>query len=395
MELKRKVIDLVYFNAGGGHRAAALALQQVLQAPGQPPCEVRLVNLTDLLDPPQRFKRATGLAPEDLYNLRLARGWTLGLAQELKLLQGMIRMAHPWLLRTLRAHWDATAPDLVVSLIPNFNRALYESVVASPARRCTTVMTDLADHPPHFWIEPGQPLQTLICGTPRAAAQALATGLAPAQVRRVSGMVLRPDFHGLAPLSGEVRAQRRAALGLRPDRPVGLVMFGGQGSMQMLRIARGLPEVQLVLVCGHNARLAARLRALPTATPGGPHAVLEFVADMAGLMQLADFFIGKPGPGSLSEAVQMCLPVVTFENRWTMPQERYNAHWVRNEGLGEVVDSVKAVPAGVARLLDQLPQRRSRVMQVRNRAVFEVAALLHELAGASTGMASEPALVAG
>ncbi|MCD2344033.1 galactosyldiacylglycerol synthase [Ideonella azotifigens] len=387
-----KKIALVYFNAGGGHRAAAMALQQVLQAPEQPPCEVRLVNLIELLDPPQRFKRATGLAPEDLYNLRLARGWTMGLAQELKLLQGMIRMAHPWLLRTLRAHWDATAPDLVVSLIPNFNRALYESVMASPGRRCATVMTDLADHPPHFWIEPGQPAQVLVCGTPRAAAQALAAGHAPAQVKRVSGMVLRPAFHGLAPLAADERAERQRALGLHSGRPIGLVMFGGQGSMQMLRIARGLPEVQLVLVCGHNARLATRLHALATAAPGGPHAVLGFVPDMAGLMQLADFFIGKPGPGSLSEAVQMGLPVVTFENRWTMPQERYNAHWVRNEGLGEVVDSVKAVPEGVARLLDQLPQRRSRVLQVRNRAVFEVAALLRELAGVSTAAAVEPAL---
>ena len=52
------------------------------------------------------------------------------------------------------------------------------------------------------------------------------------------------------------------------------------------------------------------------------------------MMRLADFFIGKPGPGCLSEAVQLGLPVITIRNAWTMPQERYNAQWVREQGLG-------------------------------------------------------------
>ena len=46
-------------------------------------------------------------------------------------------------------------------------------------------------------------------------------------------------------------------------------------------------------------------------------------------MQLADFFIGKPGPGSISEAVQQGLPVIVVDNAWTMPQERYNARQAR------------------------------------------------------------------
>jgi hypothetical protein len=113
------VIDLVYFNAGGGHRAAAQALRDVIQAQ-QRPWQVRLVNLLEVLDPTGRFKKVTGFAPEDLANMR--RGGTLGLAQEPKLLQGMIRLGHSPV-RTLQQHWLATEPDLVVSLAPNFNRA--------------------------------------------------------------------------------------------------------------------------------------------------------------------------------------------------------------------------------------------------------------------------------
>ena len=64
-------IDLVYFNAGGGHRAAAQALQQVIRDQRRP-WNVRKVNLTEVLDPQGRFRRVTGMEPEDLYNKRLA-----------------------------------------------------------------------------------------------------------------------------------------------------------------------------------------------------------------------------------------------------------------------------------------------------------------------------------
>jgi len=147
-----KTIDLVYFKAGGGHLASAQALSSALQA-HDPDWRVRLVDLFEVLDPQDRFRRMTGVAPEDWYNRRLARGWTLGMAQELKLLQGMIRLAHPLLTRQLQQHWLRTEPDIVVSLVPNFNRAMYESLdSALPGRPYVTVLTDLADLPPNFWI---------------------------------------------------------------------------------------------------------------------------------------------------------------------------------------------------------------------------------------------------
>ena len=171
-------IDLVYFNAGGGHLASAQALSGVLQAQGSH-WQVRLVNLFEVLDPQQRFRKLTGSAPEDWYNRRLARGWTLGMAQELKLLQGLIRLGHTTLVRRLQQHWLQTEPDLVVSLVPNFNRAMFESLASTlPGVPYATVLTDLADIPPHFWIE-RQP-QHFICGSARAVAQALELGLVQA-----------------------------------------------------------------------------------------------------------------------------------------------------------------------------------------------------------------------
>ena len=386
-------VELIYFNAGGGHRAAAQALEQVMSAQERP-WTVRLVNLMDVLDPSGAFHRLTGLAPEDLYNLRLKRGWTLGFKQELKLLQGMIRLAHPSLMRSLQSHWHAGEPDLVVSLVPNFNRAMCQSLhAARPGVPFVTVMTDIADLPPHFWIEPGQ-RQHLVCGSAKAAIQAFEAGYTPQQVHLTSGMILRPSFHHLAPLDREAG---RRALGLDPYRPTGVVMFGGQGSAQMSGIAKGLDEVQLILMCGHNRALAQRLRAMRRSAP---HAVIGFTPDVCEPMRLGDFFIGKPGPGSLSEAIHLGLPVLTFLNAWTMPQERYNAQWVRDEGLGIVVATTRAIPEAAAQLIGKLERYQTRVRRSENRAVFEVTDILAGLlasqsAPARAGAEGPPVLATG
>jgi UDP-N-acetylglucosamine:LPS N-acetylglucosamine transferase len=364
-----RTVDLVYFNAGGGHRASALALEAAIHRAGLP-WTVRLVNLREVLDPKDSFRKLTGMDPEDVYNKRLARGWTLGLSQELKLLQGMIRWGHATLLRQLQQHWLATEPDMVVSLIPNFNRALCEALASTlPGVPYVTLLTDLADHPPNFWIEKDMD-QHLVCGTAKAVQQARSAGYADERIHASSGMLIRSTFHDAKPVD---RAAGRIAMGLDPDRPTGIVLFGGQGSKAMLGIAKRLPDTQLILACGHNAKLARALRALPSRAP---RLVLEFTPDIARYMQLADFFIGKPGPGSLSEAVQMQLPVIVVRNRWTLPQERYNAQWVREQGVGLVCASFAKVANAVDELIPHLERYRAATLGIRNQAIDEVPRML-------------------
>ena len=261
-----KRVDLVWFNAGGGHRAAAMALEQEILAQGRP-WQVRKVNLTEVLDPSALFKRVTGIEPEDIYNKRLASGFTLGLAQELKLLQALIRVGHQALVQRLRRHWQATQPDLVVSLVPNFNRSLHDSLhMARPGVPFVTVLTDMADHPPSFWIEPDLQ-QHVICGTAHAVSQALAAGCPPSRVHRATGMILRPEFHVAPRLDATQRQAARLAVGLDAHTPTGLVLFGGTGSRVMKRIAARLPQTPLILMCGRNELLARELRAMPATAP--------------------------------------------------------------------------------------------------------------------------------
>ncbi len=385
-----KIIDLVYFNAGGGHRAAAAALEAVIREQGRP-WRVRSVNLFEALDPRGVFRRTTGMAPEIYYNARLKRGWTLGLAQELKVLQALIRLSHKSLVAQLRRHWLATRPDLVASLVPNFNRAMYGALTALPHVPFVTILTDLADYPPHFWIEPQQ-MQHLICGTPRAVAQAQAAGYDDRHVHPTTGMIIRPDFYGGPDID---RAAEMGSLGLDPDRPTGIVLFGGHGSRVMRGIARRLADTQLILVCGHNAALEAQLRAMPAAAP---RLVLGFTTEIRRYMRVSDFFIGKPGPGSLSEAIQQGLPVIVARNAWTMPQERYNTDWVAENHAGVVLESFKSIRGAVAGVIAGLEGYRADVRRIHNRAIFEIPQILDRiLQGADMrpeGRAPRPARVA-
>ncbi len=131
---------------------------------------------------------------EDCYNLILKKGWTLGSPQMTRIMQWLIRLFHSKQVRLLERLWLARRPDLVVSLVPNLNRAIGESIrKAIPGTPFVTILTDIADFPPHFWIERQQ--QYFICGSERAVEQAREMGHQERFIFRTSGMILHPRFY--------------------------------------------------------------------------------------------------------------------------------------------------------------------------------------------------------
>jgi 1,2-diacylglycerol 3-beta-galactosyltransferase len=70
-------------------------------------------------------------------------------------------------------------------------------------------------------------------------------------------------------------------------------------------------------------------------------------------------------------------------NAWTLPQERYNAEWVKEKGVGIVLKSFKDVVGGVKRMLEPaaLAEFRKNVAMQENRAVFEIPVILAGLLG--------------
>jgi hypothetical protein len=377
-------LDLIFFDAGGGHRAAATALKAILE---KEPLGIqpRLMHLRDVLDPVDVFRKVLHIDLQAIYNLMLRKGWTLGSETGMRFMQSIIGFYTNAEARLLEDWWRKTgAPDMAVSLIPNFNRAIFAAWQrVAPGRPYVTVLTDIADFPPHFWMEPpvaGAHSQYFICGSPRAVEQARSMGHPEDHIFQTSGMILQPRFYDLPPLD---RDAERAKIGLDPNLPTGVVLFGGYGSSSMLEIARRLEplagRLQLILIAGKNARLESALKTLPGKLR---RHVVGFTSEVPYYMRLADFFIGKPGPGSLSEAVHLGLPCITTRNAWTLPQERYNSQWLIENGLGLVLKSFRTIEPTVRQLLSSenvLNQMRERAARTQNRAIYEIPAILSEI----------------
>ena len=381
-------LTIVFHHAGGGHRSAADALKATLV--GQElPWDVTLLDIQELLDPLDLIRRTTGLRIQDIYNLILRKGWTRFTPQLLVVLQGTIRLYHSAIVKLLRAYWAQHPADLVLSVIPHFDREIADSLrtdgTITPGTKTpfVTLITDLADYPPHFWIE--RESEYIIAGTERARQQALTMGHPADHIFQTSGMILKPKFYEKTAVD---RVAERKRLGLDPECATGIVLFGGHGSQVMVDITRKLNEsgsgVQLILMCGHNDTLATELKNLRTRKP---FAVVGFAQNVEYYMALADFFIGKPGPGSISEALQFHLPVIVECNSRTLPQERYNAEWVTEQGYGIVVPSFKTIAPAVQRLLQSATfnEFRGKVNKYSNRALFEVPAILERCAEHTAG----------
>ena len=373
-----KKVHIIFHDAGGGHRNAAVALQTVI-AQQQRPWQVELIQFQELTDKLDVLRRLTGVRIQEQYNTLLQKGWTLGATTLLRILQATIRTFHTPMVRLLEDAWRKNPADLLVSVIPHFNREICESWNnVCPGKPFVTIITDLADFPPHFWIEPIKE-QYVIAGTLRAVDQAHAIGHDNAHIFPTSGMVLRPDFY--IPDDSD-RVALRHELGLNPNLTTAIVLFGGHGSKVMFEIterldAANLP-VQLILICGRNEALAAKLKGRQWRMPV---AVLGFTKEVHKWMRAADFFIGKPGPGSIAEAMVRKPPVLIECNAWTPPQERYNTEWVLEQEVGIVLKSFKEVVAGVKQMLNPttLAEFQRNVGAQNNQAVFEIPEILAKL----------------
>jgi hypothetical protein len=365
---------LFVIDAGGGHRAAANALVAAAAEVGAP-FRPRLSNLQDVLAPLDFTRRLTGIPMEQAYNAMVRRGMTLFLAPMLRAFQAFLRLRRRAISERLVDYLRHERPAAVVSLMPNFNAPIRDAVrKAHPHVPFLVLLTDLADFPPGFWIEPG--VDRVIVGSEHAAGQARQLGVPHAGISQVSGMVLHPRFY---PRRGPVEREGvRRELGIDGASFVVLVLFGGKGSPEMKPLCAALLEGshdwRVIAICGDNPSLFESLSESERRWPGRLHR-LGFTDRVADYMAASDLLVTKPGPGSLAEALHQRLPVVVTCNRRAIPQERYNAGFIEEKGLGLVVSSWRRIPDSVARLATEpglLERCRTGIAALpENRAVYE------------------------
>jgi 1,2-diacylglycerol 3-beta-galactosyltransferase len=385
---KFRVSIVTTSGASGGHYATYNALLSVIEQQ-QLPWELNVIDVESFAERLTEQKkifdifRLLGTSAGEFVNQAQQKNWKILQKLTNPLIKLLVKLNYDVAVSLTGEVWRNQQPDLVVSVLPLYNKIIWESLQrVKPGTPVATILTDFADSPPAFWIEPETGMYVM-CATEKAADQTRCLGVKEELIIKTSGMVIHPRFY--EPISCDRRVERQR-LGLDPNSLTGLVLFGGCGSNQMLEIARRLEgfgqDLQLIFLCGRNEKVALALRQYDGLQK---RFITTFTPEIPYYMHLADFFIGKPGPGSLSEAIAMKLPVIVEHNFGTLPQEQYNAEWVREKQVGLVIPNFRHIQKAVEQFLEPESFARylANVSAINNRAVFEIPEILQQILATS------------
>jgi 1,2-diacylglycerol 3-beta-galactosyltransferase len=341
-------------DTGGGHRAAAAAVADALERgyPGR--------YAPVLCDP-----LAGPAAPRLLRLITRAYGPVVRLAPWL---WGIIYHATDsslaaWLLRRIllalagRPLADALAavrPAAVVSFHPLAGqmaaRAWPDQTPADRTAALVTVITDLGV--PHAtWRADGADLVVAPAGGPAPGRTAGAGRWADTADKIVlTGLPVGDGFRP-GPATRVERGELRRSVGQRECAFLVVLTGGGEGAGRLGRraaaILRGLPDVDLAVICGRNTRLRRRLVRL-AARSDGRLTVHGFVPDMAAWLRCADLVVSKAGPGTIAEAACCGAPILLMSH---LPgQERGGVLHVTRAGAGRYLPRTSQLVTAIGQL---------------------------------------------
>lgn len=354
-------------DSGGGHRASANALKCALEGMGLP-WEVKIVNITEevLNEGWAEFIYNSFILKMGLRKLQ----WKLYIPILLK----VIKIKKSIYKRKLDNFWRKEKPNLVVSMMPLINKLLQESLEEyNPSIDFYTIITDFIDNPPNYWIENIN--QKLICPTVESYNQAIEIGVDEESLYNVSGVVIHPDFYNMKADSYKDCIKNR----LDKNKKTALLLFGGQGSNDVTSWIKEMEkfhkELQVIVICGHNESLYKKLSKMELMIN---KIVIGFTKNVSYYMEVSDFFIGKPGPGCIAEAIQKKLPIITELDCNTLDHERFNSKWVATNNVGIVIQNKKEIQSAIAMILqrDNYEFYLENINEINNSSIFEVIDIL-------------------
>lgn len=211
----------------------------------------------------------------------------------------------------------------------------------------SVVVTDLDMHA--MWLS--HTFHRYFVAMEETKAHLVALGLPPERVT-VSGIPIDPVF-------GEPvdRVALRRELGLDPDRFTLLFSAGAFGvspaEFAVARLQQMRHPIQIVVVCGNNPELQARVEA-HTAGGSGHVKILGYTQRMHDYMRAADLFLGKPGGLTTAETLACGLPMAILG---PIPgQEDRNSDHLLEEGTAIKCNEMTTIAFKLDRLLDT-PER--------------------------------------
>lgn len=320
-----KRIVLLYNNAGGGHKSAALSIAQGIREIAGDSFEISLANAFDRL--PFPFDTAEKDYPR-LVNYGRPLYSSIFKATNGRRRVVALRKAFEPITDEMAASIVKEHPaDLYISCHPVYNQYMPAKIreLGSPAKYVNVVTDLVTGHLFHYASD----VDLCIVPTDASREKAIEAGLAPEKVV-VCG---QPVWPGFEQRMGN-RDETRKALGLSNDLPVVLLIGGGEGMGRIEITARELAfsslPIQLVVVCGKNKSLKRNIDFINPRVP--IMRALGFVNFMPELMGASDILVTKAGPGTISEGFIAGLPILMFD---AVPgQEEGNVSYVVNNGAG-------------------------------------------------------------
>jgi 1,2-diacylglycerol 3-beta-galactosyltransferase len=343
-----KHVLILMSDTGGGHRSAAEALADAVERlrPGR--VNVELLDFIAVCAPFPVNRVAQLYRPVVHYAAPLW-SWLWYACDTPRRTALFLRILPPLIGGKLAALLHQRKPDGIVSVHPLANhlvaRAIRELEEPIPV---ITVVTDLVSAHT-FWF--CSDVALCIVPSQEARERALWAGLPPQKVK-VVGLPVGRRFREMR----WSKEEARQVLGLQRDLPAVLLVGGGEGMGQVYEMARavagtGLP-LQLVAVAGRNEGLRRQLEATSWEVP---MRVYGFVTHMPELMAAADLIVTKAGPGTISEALVMGLPILISD--FVPGQEEGNVRYVVEGGAGLLADTPQKLAAALEDLL--APDSRS------------------------------------
>jgi len=356
----KRVLFLIS-DTGGGHRSASMAITAALDEIGGPlTFEHRIDDVAahcafPLTQLGFAYSAALRFAPPVYGALYYATNGR-------RRYRALVRFCEPLYRERLRDLFLTYEPDVIVSVHPLLNHAALRARADARMMHVplVTVITDLGKvH--ESWLTPEA--DAVVVPAREVYERALSRGV-PIDRLRMLGQPIHPRFEDVTASKDELRR----ALGLPRDQFITLLMAGGEGGGKLLpttlALARSGMDMFLVVVCGRNVALQAKLEELAPSF-SMPARILGYTDAIPSLMRAADLLVTKAGPGSLAEANVAQIPIVVYD--YVPGQERGNIDFVRRNGIGVVALHISDAVAAVRRLWehpDRLAYMRTRQAEV-------------------------------
>ena len=353
--MTKKTVSILYATAGGGHKSAAMALKEAFDARPELNVDCRLVDTLKEYAP-----APLDLVPE-AYGQMIKQPkllWTPiykisdGPRRTKFFTQAISAFARRGADRLVEEHRS----NAFISVYHLANAPVFDALERRGWRTpFVTVVTDLVTTPP-VWFDTRARLH--IVPTVAAQDRALAYGI-PADRVQVIGLPISSRFSQPMPDKAAVRAK----LGWDASRPVLLLFAGGEGRGPLLEICEAIAEAHLnisvAVVTGKNARLRRKLERRSANLPMPMH-VYGYVDNMPEMMHAADMLATKAGPGTISEALAIGLPMLVYA--YLPGQEEGNVSLVTESGAGYWVPTTDELVLAL-RMLLQNPEALRRMSE--------------------------------